>query len=401
MSLLFKLFFTLIAVYTSIWNSRCFSQAFITTQRLAPIGVVNFETNQQMLPPEGFVDGYVRKSGVGNFTFPVGDRDVYAPFSANADNVSGAYYCSDPGKSNLSRSFAGGPFSPLSKGSTIAKVSAIEFWDINGRNPTNISLTWSAHSVLTSLSAEHNLGLLRIVGWDGVKWVIIPSAVDDTSIFNKKSSITAGSVSTVKPVRPDDYQVYTLAMETPASLPVTLVSFTAKKEGATASLHWVTESEINSSHFEVQRSLDGKNWLPIGIVDCQRDMANDKKSAIFSREYQFTDPTLAPKENLYRLKMIDMDKSFSYSQIRSVFHENTIIAAVYPNPVVDRLYFDDSIKFINAQIALYNSRGENVIPFLSVPIDGISLAHLLPGIYLVSIKSIEGMISNLKIVVNK
>jgi hypothetical protein len=89
MGLSFKLFLATTIVCISFCASQCFSQAFITTQRIAPIGVINFESNQQMLPPEGFVNGYVRKGGSGNFIFPVGDDDIYGPFSANGDNVSG------------------------------------------------------------------------------------------------------------------------------------------------------------------------------------------------------------------------------------------------------------------------------------------------------------------------
>jgi hypothetical protein len=395
-----KLFLAVTAACIFFLTSQCFSQAFITTQRIAPIGVINFESNQQVFPPEGFVNGYVRKTGSGNFIFPVGDVDIYGPFSANADDVSGAYYHSDPGKSNEATSFAGGPFSSLNKNSNISKVSDVEFWDINGVLPTSVSLTWSNNSMLTSLFEENDLSLLRIVGWDGSKWVVIPSAVDNNSIFNKSSSFTSGSITSVNPIQPDAYQVYTLAMMKSGPLPVTLASFVVKKDERSVSLNWVTVSEINHSHFEVQRSLDGKYWYRIGTVEGGRDMSNVEPTAV-SREYQFTDSSPAPNENLYRLKMIDTDQSFSYSQVRSVLYDNISVAMLYPNPVVDRLYFGESIKHGNSQISIFNSRGESMIRFMPIPVDGISLAYFTPGIYLVAIKSRDGKISSSKVVVSK
>jgi hypothetical protein len=400
MGLSFKLFLDTTIACISFCASQCFSQAFITTQRIAPIGVINFESNQQVLPPEGFVNGYVRKGGSGNFIFPVGDDDIYGPFSANGDNVSGAYYHSDPAKSNEATSFAGGPFSSLSKDSNISKVSNIEFWDINGVLPTSISLSWSSNSQLASLFEEDDLSLLRIVGWNGSKWVVIPSAFDNHSIFNKNSSLTSGSVTTLNPIQPDAYQVYTLAMVKSGALPVTLASFVVKKEEGSTSLHWVTASEVNNSYFEIQRSLDGKYWYRIGRVERQGDM-NDAGTTAILREYEFTDISPAPKENLYRLKMVDMDQSFSYSQVRSVFYDNSAIAVVYPNPVVDRLYFGESTRRNNSQMSIFNSRGENMIGFMPIPVDGISLAHFTPGVYMVAIKSLDGKVSNSKVVVGK
>lgn len=73
-------------------------------------------------------------------------------------------------------------------------------------------------------------------------------------------------------------------------LPVTLTSFTAKAEGYKVVLKWVTALEVNHSHYEVQRSEDGKTWDTVGTT----------------KGYQFTDYRPA---NYYRLVSVDLDQT--------------------------------------------------------------------------------------------
>jgi hypothetical protein len=86
----------------------------------------------------------------------------------------------------------------------------VEYWDVNGTVASNISLTWNSASTIQSLTAE-KLSNLTIVGWDGSKWVKIPSAVDVTSIMGSTSTFTSGSITTTSPIIPNTYSVYTLA----------------------------------------------------------------------------------------------------------------------------------------------------------------------------------------------
>ena len=113
------------------------------------------------------------------------------------------------------------------------------------------------------------------------------------------------------------------------NLPVTLSSFNAVKEGNSASLFWATTEETNSDYFEVQRSGNGKSWLPIGTV------FSHGESAVL-RHYTFTDGTPITGQNYYRLKMVDNDNTFAYSRIENLdFGQG--IAVLYPNPTSDQL----------------------------------------------------------------
>ncbi len=116
-----------------------------------------------------------------------------------------------------------------------------------------------------------------------------------------------------------------------ASLPVTLASFDVNKgEGATALLSWTTTSETQSDRFEIEHSVNGKSWEKLGTV-----AARGESSGL--SVYSFTDEISHQGLNLYHLKMIDKDASFSYSPIRSIVFEQDEQLSSYPNPAVSRL----------------------------------------------------------------
>ncbi|KAA0992682.1 T9SS type A sorting domain-containing protein [Dyadobacter aurulentus] len=166
------------------------------------------------------------------------------------------------------------------------------------------------------------------------------------------------------------------------ALPVTLVSFTAEKSNAAdgslentlALLSWQTSAEVNFDRFSIQRSRDGKNWSDIGSVKA-KGTTNQEDDEI-SNTYTFTDKAPAEGENLYRLKMIDKDESFAYSQIRNLYFELKILA--YPNPVSDLL----TLKWSALQtVQIFNSSGKMVYE-TSEKTSTIDVSELAAGVYI-------------------
>ncbi|SEJ69083.1 hypothetical protein SAMN04487995_5950 [Dyadobacter koreensis] len=169
----------------------------------------------------GYVDGYVKKYGAGQFIFPVGDNGNDGPFAASADGTMGAYFRANPATAITSNLFTGGNYPVLpsggpfptgmtTRGPGIKAVSNVEYWDIDGANATPITLTWDAGSNVATLTASV-LSSLTIVGWNGQAWVRIPSTVDATSILGGTSAVNSGSITTTAPIVPDTYLAYTLA----------------------------------------------------------------------------------------------------------------------------------------------------------------------------------------------
>lgn len=184
---------------------------------------------------------------------------------------------------------------------------------------------------------------------------------------------------------------YSISWNSP--LPVTLTSFTAVKEGSISVLNWETTSEINSDHFQIQRSSDAKNWVEIGTV-----YATGEGRSLST--YSFHDNSPLQGSNLYRLKMIDKDGSFSYSRIRELNFANGIKVYVYPNPVSSTLYFGGFTSLSLKEIHIYNVRGQLIFKSTTISEPGIDVKHFLPGMYLLKTIFTDGTVSNQKFAVN-
>jgi hypothetical protein len=113
-------------------------------------------------------------------------------------------------------------------------------------------------------------------------------------------------------------------------LPIDIVSFTGVKNNSGNQLSWTTANPINFSRFEIQRSIDGNNF--IGIAQVQPNNSNT---------YNYTDAG-AMVTSFYRLVLIDVDGSLHYSNTIAVIsnNESFIISSVYPVPATNTLNVD-------------------------------------------------------------
>ena len=108
------------------------------------------------------------------------------------------------------------------------------------------------------------------------------------------------------------------------TLPVTLTDFKAQLVDGVVKLNWSTSREIDSSHFVIEKSLDGVSYSSIGQVS----------SGTSSGQYSFTDRTTLGKINYYRLKLTDFDQHFTYSKVLIVRNDcRPVVFKLSPNPV--------------------------------------------------------------------
>jgi len=171
-------------------------------------------------------------------------------------------------------------------------------------------------------------------------------------------------------------------------LPVTLTSFTTECNNGIPVLKWTTASEQNSDYFQIERSRDGFDWIPLSKVQA---MGNSNTT----KNYQFYDMNSGYFESYYRLKQVDFDGAFEYYNpiyskcVQFEYFEFEL----YPNPVEDVLI----IKLINlssneVQLNLFDATGRSICSshnMLENKNDLISLnmQHLHTGQYLLEISS--------------
>lgn len=115
-------------------------------------------------------------------------------------------------------------------------------------------------------------------------------------------------------------------------LPLSLTGFAAEKKHDAVELQWQTGHEQNTSHFILERSIDGIQFSPL-----QRIAAAGNSTQPVN--YTTLDKAPFSGTNFYRLKMVDIDGRFTYSKILSVkmdaIAQKTII---FPNPVASELH---------------------------------------------------------------
>lgn len=177
------------------------------------------------------------------------------------------------------------------------------------------------------------------------------------------------------------------------NLPVTLVSFSAVKEGHTALLSWSTSEETNSDRFEVERSQNGKSWGKIGSVE------SGKESNIV-RNYSFNDQSPVSGQNLYRLKMVDQDGTFAYSGIRLVNMDGKQVS-FYPNPAVDYIKLNGIATSSIKKVEILNLNGMTVYQAAAVSPEGIDVRKLIAGAYVLKIIDQNGALNTQKLVITR
>ncbi len=113
-------------------------------------------------------------------------------------------------------------------------------------------------------------------------------------------------------------------------LPIKLNSFTATNKNEIVNLQWQTTEEINSSHFEIERSTDGVTFTKTGML-------NARGNSSISQNYAYNDklfPAISSEQIIYyRLKSVDIDGSFTYSKIVPIILKNkNEQLLLYPTP---------------------------------------------------------------------
>lgn len=312
------------------------------------------------------VDGQVRKTGNDAFIFPVGDDDNYQPIAISAPPLLTDYYTAQYFELDPDPLYDRSLLEP-----TIDHVSSVEYWILD-RNPVStsaveVTLSWDANS-----GGVTNLAELRVARWDGALWT-------DEGNGGTTGTIATGTVVSAGPVT--NFSPFTLASTTGNNpLPIELLSFTAKPEGDNVRIDWITATEVNSSHFEVERSSDGLYFEPIATVNAAGN------SAVL-QSYTTMDAAPINGVNYYRLRMVDLDGTVEYSPVKIVTFEQDNSLVLYPNPVANELTIQSDANVKSVQV--YGLDGKLVLdqPIGARGVISMSLETLESGVYLVHINT--------------
>jgi trimeric autotransporter adhesin len=168
-------------------------------------------------------------------------------------------------------------------------------------------------------------------------------------------------------------------------VPVTLISFNGNLNAQkNAQLQWKVDNEVNLKNYEVERSYDGIQFTTAGTVAASN-------SGALVKDYGFTDAVTAKNVNYYRLKMIDANGKFKYSDVIILKNNNAVdFVQLIKNPVSSNI----SLSINNREkekisLQLFNTAGQLVTNWEIGKADGtVQLPFNKPvagGVYLLKI----------------
>jgi hypothetical protein len=191
-------------------------------------------------------------------------------------------------------------------------VDPLRYWGVKvfGGGSYDLKYVYTGHS---GLGIETDLRLVKRANLSDNNWVdigVLPNTVDDSLAVANQTGFE-----------------YALA-STSAPLPVELNSFSAKLSGNEIHLNWQTETEVDNYGFEIERNGFQEDWTKIGFVEGHGNSNSPK-------EYSFIDKNINSEKYAYRLKQIDTDGSFTYSDVVEIdlkLPDSFHLSQNYPNP---------------------------------------------------------------------
>ena len=172
-----------------------------------------------------------------------------------------------------------------------------------------------------------------------------------------------------------------------STLAVSWLSFEALPSGSGIELRWQTAQELNASHFEVEHSINNRDWFYLGTI-----VATGNSNTAQTYRYQHSSP--AAGSNFYRIKEVDQDGKVSYSKtVKAVWGEVNSRLLLYPNPVNNGRI--NLLLKREGMVRIFNSQGVLVLQQQhSAGLKNISVAQLARGVYLLQAdgKSIQLLI---------
>lgn len=250
-------------------------------------------------------------------SFPIGKDGYYRPIQMNVSHSTSSTvsYTAELINSNpraLNYTLPG----------TIDRVSGVRYYSVSRSGAANLQ------SISYTIYYDSDDGVddptnLRIVTSNGASgWTDIGGTGSGTPSGSISSAAT-GSVSGIVAIGN--------ANGGSNPLPVTWLYFNVINQNDNTLITWATAAEMNTDSYEVQRSINGKEFIAITRLSA----AGNSNTPIY---YSFVDPSPSFETTYYRIKQNDLNGQYTYSAVRTLFRKATE-ALLYPNPPIDNNFF--------------------------------------------------------------
>jgi len=269
----------------------------------------------------------------------------------------------------------------------------------------------TAANVLTSANLSSFLGTwleateVVKVGANGTYSINVKRVSDGLSLL----SYTSSNIQTIRPsntftrpkwgiyrsllnssyLRDDSIRLSDISIQE-GVLPVKLTSFNAAIINKKTLLNWTVENQVNLKEYQIQSSDNGADFFAVGSV-----------KAANTSQYSF-ELNNNNKKQYYRLKMIDNDGTFSYSNIVSLFKKGIVELAVYPNPAKDYVTITTNSKNENTYLVISDAMGK-LVKKMEVMSDtmNVNTSSFLNGMYHIQITKNDQMLCDYPLIIVK
>ncbi len=272
-----------------------------------PIGGGPFSVSKYISTQTNGVDvGGLRVDNISSpYTFPVGSNLNYLPTIlvpvAPADYVVGVF----KGATSTGTP-SGTQLTPAQKSGIVDAVWTIG--QLNGTGDCTLTLNWdnSLEGTTFSTYADNEIGIAQ---YDGSMYGVA------SGNGNQSLNFATSTFSTFSPF---------IVSKTGTVLPVKLLGLYAKFVSTGVQVNWNVANEAGTLKYEVEKSVDGRNFTLAGIV-----------SAAGRNTYSYIDQVISPASTIYyRLKISDINGKITYSDVVILKQGNNVEISVYPNPAV-------------------------------------------------------------------
>ena len=358
-----------------------------------------------------FIDGPLRytmawNSSNQNLNFPIGKAGVYGAAILNVRHTNTTSYAYTGEMINGDADALG-----YTKPATIQYVSHVRYLDLNrgltaspntsdstnlqrtGANGPRITMYYEAGDVVTDPA---NLTICKTRA-NKLEWYDLAANAAGSPTGNISSPAGGSALFS-------SFSKFVLANKVGGTnpLPVELISFDGVSEGTYNSVSWKSAVETNFRHYELESSEDGVNFNRIASVNPIGNISS-------INDYNYLDFNPYSPITYYRLKMVDLDYTFEYSNIISIENgiNKTGTLVVYPNPASNELYVKLTVpNEKSATIDIKDILGrviyqQEIDLTQSINNNYINTTNFTSGTYIVSITAGNSFSENIKVVINK
>lgn len=262
-------------------------------------------------------------------------------------------------------------------------------------NPINMSFTWTYNTGLRTLTGVNNT---TFAPGDGGNIYIKVEGLQSTGGAQDLTTVNLNILANFPNYSNDpnnDFGDAGLAID--ATLPVELTSFKGNAKGCDVSLSWSTVSEVNNAHFEVEHSISGKNFTTLKKIE-------GAGTTLEPQTYSFLHEA-GTSVNYYRLKQVDFDGSFEYSNtiiVETPCRRNLATVEVFPNLTHSEAVQIQiqSLELGDIQLDIADAQGRRILSRKGTITSGIltesiDVHNLAPGTYYIYVTG-QGWSSDVK-----